>query len=385
MGQLGSLLPSNVVVLGCGLGGLSVSSVLSKQLGNKAAITIIEPRARIAFPPALPWVALGWRKPEKIQKPLKSLARRKNVRIIEERAEKIDIARRRIATKTEDVPYDKLVVALGAELGSDEIPGLETYGHNVYSLDGAVKLKDAIDNFQGGTIAVGVSRTPFKCPAAPYEFSLLLEERMRQAKKNAEIQLFTPEPHPVPAAGTVIGKQVERLLVSRGIKYLPKTKPVKVEREKVVFENGSEMKYDLLMAVPPHRPPKVVVNAGLAEPSGWIPINPLNLATRHEGVYAIGDIAAVDTPHGHVPYLPKAGVFAQGQAEVLANNIAVSITSKGQLRQWDGRGACHLQVSKSESAFLQGSFLSNPPKLEFYPPSRKWYLDKVKREKNWLS
>ena len=207
---------------------------------------------------------------------------------------------------------------------------------------------------------------------------------MRTDKKKAEVELFTPEPHPLPAAGTVIGKQVERLLSSRGIKYSPKTKPARIEKSKVVLENGSELDYDLFIAIPPHRPPKVVVQAGLAESSGWIPVNPQNLATKHKDVYAIGDVSSIETPHGHVPYLPKAGVFAQGQAEVVANNVAVSITGKGQLKQWDGRGSCHLQVSKSESAFLQGSFLSNPPKLEFYPANRKWYLDKVKREKAWL-
>jgi sulfide:quinone oxidoreductase len=215
--------------------------------------------------------------------------------------------------------------------------------------------------------------------------SLLLEENVRRAKKKAEIQLFTPEPHPVPAAGSVIGKQVERLLTSRGIKYLPRMTASKIDSDRVAFENGPDLSYDLLVAVPPHRAPGIVVEAGLSEPTGWVPVNPQNLATKFEDVYAIGDVASIETPHGHVPFLPKAGVFAQGEAEVVANNIAVSITGKGQLKQWDGRGACHLQVSKSESAFLQGSFLSNPPRLEFHPPSRKWYLDKVRRERDWLA
>ena len=376
---------SNILVLGCGLGGLSAASLISKQVGNSGTVTIIEPRARIPFPPAFPLITFGWRHPDKIQKGLKTLARRKNIRIVEERAEEIDINNRRVKTPSQELGYDKLVIALGAELAFDSIPGLETYAHNFYSLDGAVKLRNAVENFHEGKIAIGVCRTPFKCPAAPYEIALLLEEHARNAKMNAEIHLFTPELHPVPAAGSVIGKQVARLLASRGVKYLPKIKLIRVDKDKLFFEDGSEMNYDLFIGIPPHRPPKIVVDAGLAEPSGWIPVNPYTLATRHEGVYAIGDVASIDTPHGHMPFLPKAGVFAQGQAETVANNIIVSVSGKGQMKQWDGRGACHLQVSKSEAAFLQGSFLSNPPKLEFYPPSRKWYLDKVKRERNWLA
>jgi len=378
-------LSTNIVVLGCGLGGFSAANLLSKQLGSRATVTIVEPRAKIPLPSSLLWIIFGWREPNKIQKDLKKLTKRKNVRLVSERVEKIDIDGRSVKTQSQELRYDKLLVSLGAELAPEEVPGLDSYSHTFYTLDSAMKLRDAIDDFRGGAIVVGICRTPFKCPAAPYELSLLLEEHMRRAKKKVEIQLFTPEPHPVPAAGSVIGKQVERLLSSRGIKYLPKTRATKVEKDRVVFENGSALRHDLLITVPPHRSPKVVVEAGLAEASGWVPVNPQNLATKFENVYAIGDVTSIETPHGHVPYLPKAGVFALGQAEVVANNIAMSITGKGQMRQWNGHGACHLQVSKSESAFLQGTFLSNPPKLEFHPPSRKWYLDKVKREKDWLA
>jgi len=348
-------------------------------------VTIVEPRAKIPLPSSLPWIVFGWREPGKIQKDLKKLTKRKNVRLVSEQVEKIDINSRSVKTQSQEFRYDKLLVSLGAELAPEEVPGLDSYSHTFYTLDGATKLRDALEDFHGGAIVVGICRTPFKCPVAPYELSLLLEEYMRRAKKKVEIQLFTPEPHPVPAAGSVISKQVERLLSSRGIKYLPKTRATKVERDRVVFEGGSALRYDLLITVPPHRSPRVVVEAGLAESSGWVPVNPQNLATKFENVYAIGDVTSIETPHGHVPYLPKAGVFALGQAEVVANNIATSITGKGQMKQWDGHGACHLQVSKSESAFLQGAFLSNPPKLEFHPASRKWYLDKVKREKNWLA
>lgn len=374
----------DVVVLGCGMGGFTASNLISKQIGSSATITVVEPKERLAFAPAFQWLVFGWRQPEKIQRVATALSKKKNVRMIKERVEKIDLKERTVKTQSETIRYDKLVIALGAEFAFDEVPGLEAYSHNAYSLEGARKLRDAIDSFNGGTTAVGISRLPIKCPPAPYELALLLEEHFRRAKKKVEIYFFTPEPHPMPAAGSVIGKQVERLLNSRGVKYLPKTKLVKVDKDRVVFENGSELKYDLLVTTPPHRSSQIVKDAGLTDESGWIPVNPHNLATRHEDVFAIGDITSIETPHGHAPYLPKAGVFAQGQAEVLANNLAVSITKKGEMRQWGGEGSCYLQVAKSESAFLKGTFLSNPPRLEFHPPRRKWFLEKVRLEKEWL-
>ena len=366
------------------MGGYTVSSLISKQVGASAIVTVVEPRVLISFPPAFQWLVFGWRQPERIQRRSSGLSKRKNVRMVNEKVEKVDLKERMVKTQSQTVNYDKLVICLGAEFAFDQVPGLEAYSHNAYSIEGALKLRDAVDSFNGGTILIGISRLPIKCPPAPYELALLLEEHFRRAKKKAQILFFTPEPHPVPAAGGVIGKQVERLLKSRGIKYLPETKLAKVTDDRVVFENGSELNYDLLVTTPPHRASQVVRDAGLTDESGWIPVNPHNLATRHEEVYAIGDITAIDTPHGHAPYLPKAGVFAQGQAEVVANNLAVSITKNGEMRQWGGEGSCYLQVTKSESAFLKGAFLSNPPRLEFHPPRRKWFLEKLRLEKEWL-
>jgi len=327
------------------MGGFTVSNLVSKQCGSSAVVTIVEPKERLPFAPAFQWLVFGWRQPEKIQREPTNLSKKKNVRMINDKVEKVDLKERTIKTTSQTIRYDKLVIALGAEFAFDQVPGLEAYSHNAYSIEGAVKLRDAIDSFSGGTVAIGVSRLPIKCPPAPYELALLLEEHFRRTKKKVEIYFFTPEPHPIPAAGTVIGKQVERLLNSRGINYFPKTKLVNVDKDRVVFESGSEMKYDLLVTTPPHRSSQIVKDAGLTDESGWIPINPHNLATRHEDVFAIGDITSIETPHGHAPYLPKAGVFAEGQAEVLANNLAVSITKKGEMKQWGGEGSCYLPVS----------------------------------------
>lgn len=367
------------------MGGYAAAESLSRNLGNKATVTVVEPRAKISFPPAFLWIALGWREPGKIQKDLKKLTRRKNIRLIPETVEKIDVKGRTVRTQSKEIQYDKLVIALGAELVPSQVPGLDNFGFNPYSLDGALKLKEKLQTFQGGTVIVGISQLPIKCPPAPYEFALLLEEKFRTEKKKADIIFFTPEPHPVPAAGSVIGKQIERLLSNHGIKYLPKTKIAGVDNEKTIFDGSLELKHDLLVAVPPHYCPRVVVDAGLTDSSGWVPVNPQTLMTKHDSVYAIGDVTAVETPHGHAPFLPKSGVLAQGQAETVANNISVAVTGKGQGALWDGIGACFLQVSKSESALLRGSFLSKPPRVEFHPPRRKWFLDMVKMEKEWLS
>jgi sulfide:quinone oxidoreductase len=375
---------NNVLILGCGIGGSVVVGELAKRARKQASITVVERKETVQFPPSFPWVMMGWRQPRQVQRKLSVLSK-KGVKIVNGTLKSIDARKKRVHVDSSTLDYDYLVVALGAEYAPESIPGFAEYAHHIYDLDSAVKFGDAARNFQGGTVLVGVSKTPFKCPTAPYEAALLLEELYRKEKKSARIRFFTPEKQPVPAAGPVLGKQVEKMLISRGIEYNSKKELSEVKQDRVVFKDGEEMGFDLLMAVPPHRCPKPVVDAEMIDSSGWVPVNPQTLATKFENVFALGDVTTIETPHAHVPFLPKAGIFAEGQAEVVANNIAFSITGKGERKAWDGSGYCYLGVSKSESALLQGSFLSNPPRLEFHPPRRKFYLDKVAFEKNWMT
>src|SRR2546425_4964734 len=183
------------------MGGFTAASLISKQMGGSGLVTVVEPQSRLPFPPAFQWLVFGWRQPEKIQRNPTGLTKRKNVRMVSEKVEKIDVSGRSGKTQSQTIRYDKLVISLGTEFAFDQVAGLEAYSHNAYSIEGALKLRGAIDNFDGGSIATGISRLPIKCPPAPYELALLLEEHFRRIKKRAEIHFFTPEPHPVPAAG----------------------------------------------------------------------------------------------------------------------------------------------------------------------------------------
>lgn len=377
-------MPSNdrVVVLGCGMGGLAVSRLLSEKAPS-ASITILEQKKNFEFAPSFPLLAMGRREPKMIQRPLASPRKRK-VRLINGRITSINTKSKSVTTESEELNYDHLVVAMGVDFSPNDVPGLENYAHQFYDFESAIKLRDALDHFGGGKIVIGISRLPIKCPVAPYGLALLLQDHFAKTKKNIAIEFFTPEPYPAPAAGPVIGKQVERLLAAKGIVFRPKVKLSRVDKDKIVFDGKIELLYDILIVVPPHKCPTAVVEAGLVDASGWVPVSPHTLATRFEKVYAIGDVTSIETPHAHVPFLPKSGSFTLGQAEIVANNIAMSINGKGERKTWDGTGSCFLEVNKGESAMLRGAFLSNPPRLEFHPPRRKWQLEKTKLEAYWM-
>lgn len=379
-------------VLGGGIGGLVASSILKDKLGNRAIVRLFERKKHFEFPPSYPWLMLGMRQPEQVQKDMHVLSR-KGIEIINDEVVSLDIVdqnKKEITTKNNGkFSSDFLVVALGAEYAPELIPGFQERAFHIYNLESALKFREAIEKFQGGTIAIGISRLPFKCPAAPYEVALLLDDycRKKGMKEGVNFEFFTPETNPLPAVGPEIGSKVLEFLESRGINYHPKLKLSEVGEKELKFE-GSDITipYDLLFCVPPHKAPQVVTEAGLTDPTtGWISVNPETLETKSKGVYAVGDVASLPTPSGYVPYLPKAGVFAHGQAEVVANNITVQVRGKGKLRTWDGEGSCFLEVGQGKSAFVKGNFLASPrPDIKFHMPDRIWHMQKVLFEKYWM-
>src|SRR6266516_7572453 len=360
------------------MGGMATCSLLAERAPS-ASITIVEQKKNFEFSPSFPLLAMGRREPGKIRRAL-SIPKRRRIKLINDRVRSIETSSKMVRTESEQLNYDHLVISMGVDYSPGDVPGMETYAYQFYDFESAMKLRDALENLEDGRLVIGISRLPIKCPVAPYGLALLLQDHFARAKRKVSLEFFTPEPHPAPAAGPVIGKQVERLLSAKGIAFRPKVKLSKVEKDKVVFEGKTELPYDLLIVVPPHKCPSAVVEARLTDSSGWVPVSPQTLATRFERVYAIGDVTAIETPHAHVPFLPKSGSFALGQADVVANNIALSITGKGERKIWDGTGSCFLEVNKGESAMLRGEFLSNPPRLEFHPPRKKWQMEKTKLE-----
>ncbi len=379
---------TKVLVLGGGIGGLVSSSIVKDKLKEKVSVQLIERKKTFDFPPSYPWLMLGARKKEQVQKDLDLLRRKRKVEVLNDELLSIDVKGRSVTAKRAGVlPFDYLVIALGAQYSPEAIPGFSEHAHHIYDLESALRFKEAVETFQGGTIAIGISRLPFKCPAAPYEVALLLDDyySKKGLRDKIKFEFFTPESLPVPAVGPDVGNKVLDLLKSRQINYHPKIKVKEIKSRELIFEDGEVVLYDLLFCVPPHLAPKSVVEAGLTDETGWISVNPRTLETKHDGIYAVGDVTSIKTPDGYVPFLPKAGVFAHGEAEVVAKNLVDRISGKEKKKEWDGKGACFLEVGKGQSAFVKGAFLAKPkPEIEFHMPGKVWHTQKVAFEKYWM-
>ena len=402
-----------VLVLGGGIGGVVAASRLRKLLGREHRVVLVERAADHLFQPSLLWLMLGWRTPDQIRRPIARLARR-GIEVVRGNVECIDPVRRAVVvngksatapslargprTRVPDVPpitspigeeqtVDYLVIALGAELAPEAIPGLAQAGHNLYSLAGAQALSAARANFQRGRIVLLVTAMPFKCPAAPYEAAMLLEDdgRRRGVRAAVSIDVYTPEPGPMSVAGPEVSKQVRQMVESKGIGYHPEHAVTQVDagNKRITFANGASAEFDLLVYVPPHRAPQVVKEAGLVGPSGWVTVDRATLATSFAGVYAIGDVTGIPLAIGKP--LPKAGVFAHGQAEVVARNIAAEINAAPASARFLGHGECFLETGAGRAGMGSGNFYAEPkPRITLKPPGRLLHLGKVLYEKYWL-
>ena len=373
-----------VVILGGGTGGLVVANRLSRALSRDNNIVLVDREKDHLFNPSLLWLMIGWRNEQQIRKPL-SLLGRKGVRFVNAVVEGVDFDNRIVSTSEGDERYDYLVIALGASIFPGRFPGFSEAAFNLYDLSGAKRTRVAMEGFGGGRIVVLVTSTPFKCPAAPYEAALLLSAYFAKGRRDVQIELVTPEASPMGVAGPEVSNAVVSLLQSRGIRYAPQRQAVKIEPDsrEIVFEDGSTLPYDLLVGVPPHGLPPVLEESPVLGESGWVKVNPRTLETDLEGVYALGDATAITLPAGKP--LPKAGVFAHFQADVVAENVEARIRGIPPANEFDGRGYCFIELGDGTAGYASGNFYAEPtPAVKLRNPSRLWHWGKVLFEKWWL-
>jgi sulfide:quinone oxidoreductase len=382
-----------IVILGGGVGGLVTANALRRRLPAGHRVTLVEKSQRHAFAPSFLWLMTGARRADRITADLATLVR-PGIEIVHAEARSIDPARGEVEANGRSIAYDHLVVALGAELAPDAIPGLAEGAHTFYTLEGAARLRDALAGFAGGDIAVVVSALPYKCPGAPHEGAMLIADvfRARGTRDAVRVRLYTPEPQPMPVAGPALGNAVIEMLAAKGIEFHAGHKLASVDPSKreMHFEGRPPVAYDLLVAIPPHRGPRVIRDAGLANEAGWIPVDRRTLATVHPGVHAIGDVTAIPIPGRWKPdvpmALPKAGVFAHAQAEVVARRIAADVTGLAADAEFCGDGYCMLEAGGDLAGFAFGNFFAEPaPDVRLRRMGRAWHLGKVLLEQWWLA
>ena len=342
-----------ILVLGAGFGGLELTSILSEALPDQLDLTLIDKSESFFFGFSKLDVMFGKKAPESVRIAYRNIVK-PGVRFLQESITAIDPVAKRVTTDKATRDADILVVALGADYDMSATPGLAEGGNEFYSFAGAERLRGVLPAFSKGNAIVGVTSAPFKCPPAPSEAALLLHDHLtkRGVRNNCTISLVMPFGIPIPPSPDT-SRALLAAFAERGIAYVKDrlVQALDPARRVAILNDSSEMPYDLFLGIPKHCAPEVVVKSGMAE-NGWIPVDKRTLKTKFPGVYAVGDVTSVGTP--------KAGVFAEGAARVVAASLIAEAHAAGEPGGYDGKGTCYVEFGGDRVGKVDVDFFSGP-------------------------
>lgn len=383
-------MPQRIVIVGGGVGGTIAANIVARALHpDEAEITVVDATGEHVYMPG--WLYLPFNGSEGLQlaHQERTLLNRR-VRLAIGQVTKIDPANRELtlapgpgrheiggldgATQQATLPYDYLVIGTGARLAPEDLPGLvegEGHWHDFYSLEGALRLRAALHQFEGGRIAIAVGGIPYRCPPAPLEFAFLLEDWLTKhgLRERTEVHYL----YPINRVFTIesVAEMVTPLLDQRGIKYTVFFNAEEVDTEHRVIRSleGEEVPYDLLVMVPPHRGQRVIEASGLGDPQGWIATHRDTLEVKgQERMFALGD--ATDLP------VSKSGSAAHFEAKVVAQRLIAAVRGEEpdpRHATYDGEVMCFLETGHNAATQLVFDY-EHPPRPP--RPSRFYHMEK---------
>ena len=360
-----------VLVLGAGFGGLELATRLAEGLGRDADVLLIDQAATFVFGFSKLDVMFGRTTADHVEHRYVDVVR-PGVRFVQATVRTIDPVTRRVTTDVGAFEADVMVVALGADVDPAATPGLVEGGHEFYTVAGAFATREVLARFAGGRVVVGVTSTPFKCPPAPSETALLMHEHLgsRGLLGSSQVSLVMPLGTPIPPSPQA-SEVILAAFEDRGIAWHPGRRVLGLDADRGValLDDGGELPFDLFLGVPVHRVPDVVVESGMTV-DGWVPVDPSTLETTFPDVYAVGDVTSVGTP--------KAGVFAEGQAAVVAEAIIARSRGDAAGSTYEGRGVCYLEMGQQMVATVDVTFRpGQSPRGSLVGPSTDLAADKT--------
>jgi sulfide:quinone oxidoreductase len=388
----------HILILGAGFGGLTAANLLQKNLSSLSApaeyqISITDRKDYLMMGLVNLWILSGIRTLEDSKIALDRLEN-KGISFLNGEVTAIDTVSKTVTIRrssTLRLEYDYLIIALGTEYAVEEVNGfLENGSFNLYDAEQVPNLREKILSLKKGRIAICIASVPYKCPPAPYEASLLINNILVKngTRDSIDIDIYTPTSIALPVAGAKVSQDVINLLNDNHINFHPlhKIKTV-LDKEMIEFENGNKVKYDLLIVIPPHKVPEVIRNSGLIKQGrNWINVDKFSLKTDYPSVFAIGDVTEIKVNENVA--IPKAGVFAEAQAKVVTQQIIDDIENnrnKLSSSKFDGKGFCFMEVGDKKAGYIAADFYNKDgPVTLLETPSEESYKKKLDFERSKL-
>lgn len=370
-----------ILIIGGGVAGTIVANGLCRQIEaelSKGAVTItmLSATDKHMYQPGLLYVPFGKiRESELFRDQRKVLHRR--IAFFVDPAVHIDVDAKRVATKSGKIyTYDYLVIATGSRLRPDMVPGMAEGAHWFYDLDGARKMRGALNLFQGGKIVVNVN-APHKCPVAPMEITFMLREFLADKGLMDKTEITYTYPigrlHSLEPLAQWAVPEFERHGIKSEVFF--NTKEIDPAAKTITSEEGVTLPYDLLITIPPHTGQQVVMDSKLGD-AGWVATNKQTLLREGSNdVFVVGDTT-------NIP-ISKAGSTAHFEADTVVDNLASLIKEQCWSRNYDGKVFCFLETGMTTGTYVWFNY-TTPPNPG--PPSQAIHLFKLGYNRlYWLS
>ncbi len=346
---------SKILILGGGVGGTIVANRLARKLrADEATITVIDAANRHFYQPGFLYLPFNEKKPDDLARPIASLLDRR-IQFINEAVTAIDKIRHTVQVGSRSIDFDLLVLAMGARLVPERVPGFETT-HHFYDAENALRLRNLLETTEHGRIVIGPSRKLYKCPPAPLEFTLLLDDYLRRRRIRKRFELCCFSPFPEIFHFKAIAKIMDRLLAKREIEAITGFNVKEISQQAIISHEGKAVPFDIAVIIPPHRVSSVLEEVGLA-PDGWIPVDPASLQVRgEENIFALGDVTDLS--------IPKTGAVAHVQAQFVVQGLLARLRHNEKIYQYDGRGVCLIETGAGRATTMRFDYhhTSRPPR-----------------------
>lgn len=351
---------SKVLILGAGTAGTMLANKLVKALPPTANITVVDKDDDHDYQPGYLFIPFGTITPQRVRKSRKAQLSPK-VQVVTDEIVMVDPAARTVELKTRTLSYDYLVIASGTTPRPDMVDGLtdpavwRKSAFDFYTMEGAIALKKAMESFEGGKLLMHVSEMPIKCPVAPLEFAFLADDYFRHKHMRHLVDITYVTPLDGAFTKPVASKRLGGLLKDRSIRLATDFAVERVDAgaKRLVGFDGRELPFDLLVTVPPNMGAQYVIDSGLGDDMGFVPVDKKTLqSTTYENVFAVGDASNIPTS--------KAGSVAHFSIDIFVDNFTALYAGKPMTHAFDGHANCFIESGRGKAMLLDFNYDTEP-------------------------
>lgn len=351
----------SLLILGAGTAGTMLAHHLRRALDDHWSITIVDRDNDHHYQPGYLFVALGTSSPQRVVKPRSEFIP-EGVEFVEATVRRIDADGKRVSLADgRELSYDWLIVASGTTTRPDQVPGLADgplWQHKIfdfYTLDGATKLHEALERFDGGRLLVHFCELPIKCPVAPLEFAFLVEDYFRKRGIRHKVDLSFVTPLDGAFTKPVATRELNGLLDDRSIRLVTDFAVESVDNDASTLTayDGRELPFDLLVTTPPNMGQQFVIDSGLGDDMGFIPVDKATLRSpTYPNLFAIGDASNIPTS--------KAGAVAHFAAELFVDNFLAAVAGRPLPNAFDGHANCFIESGRGQALLIDFNYDTQP-------------------------